>query len=71
MVRTDTTLIVNVSANPDYGKNSDGQVEEPDSAETNEVYENFELEDEPAVYDYSDGKESGHNPYPGKKLRGL
>ena len=58
-VRTDTTLIVNVSANPDYGKNSDGQVEEPDSAETNEVYENFELEDEPAVYDYSDGKESG------------
>lgn len=24
-VRTDTTLIVNVSANPDYGKNSDGR----------------------------------------------
>lgn len=58
-VRADTTLIVNVSANPDYWKTSGSQAEEPDNTETNEVYENFELEVTPAVYDYSDGKESG------------
>ena len=58
-VRTDTTLVVNVSENPDYGKTSGDQTEEQGSEETNEVYENFELEDEPTIYDYSDGKESG------------
>lgn len=55
-IHSDTTLSVNVAENPEYGKTSNNHTTEQTG---DGAYENFELEDGPAVYDYSAGKESG------------
>lgn len=58
-VHSDTTLVVTVSENPNDEKTSDEQTDNAEYENTDGVYENFELNEDPAVYDYSDGKESG------------